>query len=540
MRHNDTHTVQLINGFNSTKKWHYRTSNSGVWTEWKTIADNKTAADRYTKPLSDGGPKTWEEVWKLDAGSYEWVQSYKREWQPDDSPAGAARAVLTIERYDPDQTSNLGRSICATLEYTDGGARLRKYFGQPKTPGTLTDGHWARYLTDDYTANIGRYPKKLTQGINQLPDDNWNSITEAGWYQNDIGSNNPPEGSVPFYEAYATPNAVMATSTKSGAVYTRTRIDNAWNEWRRVNTINTQSICVVGTSTDGWTRADCDYLCDGTADQTEIQAAIQGLGSSGGTILILPGNYVLTGSILIEEDHVDIIGQGNVSFTRNWSDSATRAMFNITGDFCSLRHLNIQNSWETSTNVTDRYGIICEADHLYLMDVTVTSSYGYGVDITGNSGKIEHCQITGGFYLLQIGGDEHKIVYNKISKGHGQGGCFILSGDNNFVSNNYIGNTYDAPLILTADSSIITDNIMVTGGKPEFIRGNNIVFSNNKISGSKGITLDTSNNCSITGNHIDGPFTGSGTGNLVTGNWLATAPTLPAAGNTIEANHIAS
>ena len=34
---------------------------------------------------------------------------------------------------------------------------------------------------------------------------------------------------------------------------------------------------VVGTSTAGWTAADCDYLCDGTADQVEINNAITAL-----------------------------------------------------------------------------------------------------------------------------------------------------------------------------------------------------------------------------------------------------------------------
>ena len=39
---------------------------------------------------------------------------------------------------------------------------------------------------------------------------------------------------------------------------------------------------VVGTSTAGWTEADCDYLCDGTADEVEIKAAISALPSGGG------------------------------------------------------------------------------------------------------------------------------------------------------------------------------------------------------------------------------------------------------------------
>ena len=38
---------------------------------------------------------------------------------------------------------------------------------------------------------------------------------------------------------------------------------------------------VIGTSTAGWTAADCDYLCDGVDDNTEIQAALTALTGGG-------------------------------------------------------------------------------------------------------------------------------------------------------------------------------------------------------------------------------------------------------------------
>ena len=46
---------------------------------------------------------------------------------------------------------------------------------------------------------------------------------------------------------------------------------------------------VVGTSTAGWTQADCDFLCDGTNDDVELQAAIDALPAGGGEIAILGG-----------------------------------------------------------------------------------------------------------------------------------------------------------------------------------------------------------------------------------------------------------
>lgn len=59
---------------------------------------------------------------------------------------------------------------------------------------------------------------------------------------------------------------------------------------------------VVGTSTAGWTTADCDFLCDGTDDQVEINAAIASLKeisppTKRGEVLLLDGIYNLTDSL---------------------------------------------------------------------------------------------------------------------------------------------------------------------------------------------------------------------------------------------------
>ncbi len=86
---------------------------------------------------------------------------------------------------------------------------------------------------------------------------------------------------------------------------------------RAVNTINEgfdgisgKRTCrfVIGTSTAGWTQADCDYLCDGTDDQVEIQAAVDALrDADGGTLVILAGTYNLTNNVNIN-DHKDFHG----------------------------------------------------------------------------------------------------------------------------------------------------------------------------------------------------------------------------------------
>lgn len=52
---------------------------------------------------------------------------------------------------------------------------------------------------------------------------------------------------------------------------------------------------VIGTSTAGWTQADCDYLCDGTDDQVEFNEAFTTLMAlGGGELAVLSGEYHLT------------------------------------------------------------------------------------------------------------------------------------------------------------------------------------------------------------------------------------------------------
>lgn len=78
----------------------------------------------------------------------------------------------------------------------------------------------------------------------------------------------------------------------------------------------------VGTRTTGWTESDCDYLCDGTDDQSEINAAIQALPSSGGEIVILDGTYNITATITMNKDNVKLSGNGNATvLKRMWNSS---------------------------------------------------------------------------------------------------------------------------------------------------------------------------------------------------------------------------
>lgn len=77
---------------------------------------------------------------------------------------------------------------------------------------------------------------------------------------------------------------------------------------------------VIGTSTNGWNPADCDYLCDGVDDQVEINQAIAAISSSGSqgvaSIVILDGTYYLSAPISTLNG-INLYGTGGTVLKRN-------------------------------------------------------------------------------------------------------------------------------------------------------------------------------------------------------------------------------
>lgn len=61
----------------------------------------------------------------------------------------------------------------------------------------------------------------------------------------------------------------------------------------------TATVTVAATDSDSYVKLNADYRCDGTADDVQIQAAMDSLPAGGGKVWCAAGNYVLTGHILV-------------------------------------------------------------------------------------------------------------------------------------------------------------------------------------------------------------------------------------------------
>ena len=104
------------------------------------------------------------------------------------------------------------------------------------------------------------------------------------------------------------PDSVVVPGTDINAAYLQPIEDF-------LSTLNTPkgTRLVVGNAVGNPGEYEYDYLCDGTNDSGVIQQAIFDLPTEGGDIVILPGHYNIENTITIEDDHINLIGVGDVT-----------------------------------------------------------------------------------------------------------------------------------------------------------------------------------------------------------------------------------
>lgn len=122
--------------------------------------------------------------------------------------------------------------------------------------------------------------------------------------------------------AFAAWNDVKSTSDALTAAEWNAQVDDQQNR--------TNAATLVIAASDSRIASTADYVCDGTADQTEINNAITALSSTGGEIKLLEGNYSITGTINLK-DSITLTGCGwNTIITPSSAISGNK-MFNIQG-----------------------------------------------------------------------------------------------------------------------------------------------------------------------------------------------------------------
>ena len=278
---------------------------------------------------------------------------------------------------------------------------------------------------------------------------------------------------------------------------------------------------VIGTSTAGWTAADCDYLCDGSNDATQIIAALNALPVTGGEVVILDGTYNITESIYIPYDNVVLRGNGNATILKRMYDSEemeeepyVEGLIMLNGKSgCKITDLQIDGNNNFYTSYSN-YGILLYSSSNNTVTGNTCNNNSGGISLGGSNDNTvtgNTCNNNNGFGILLYSSSNNTVTGNTCHNNNGFG-IYLASSSNNTVTGNTCHNNDSFGIYLASSS-----NNVITGNTCNNNRNGIDLYnlSDNTIAGNtchnneyNGIYLDSSNSNTITGNTCNNNYEG--------------------------------
>ena len=252
---------------------------------------------------------------------------------------------------------------------------------------------------------------------------------------------------------------------------------------------------VVGTSTAGWTLEDCDYLCDGTNDQVEINNAIDDLPTNGGEIIILDGVYKSEGITIDNRQNITLRGNGDA--TKLETRQNVHCLFIKDSNNISINNLKIEDTWASYNH--KRNGIVVSNSKAVRIDKVTVDDFFKGIEVLSESENIciENSTVYGG---------ERECVYIENTYQCRVDNCLLVKALGldraaiNFITNckdilftnNYIDSLYGG-ITTRADRGIIIGNIIKAVGRSiYFFQSNRNIAIGNVVTGGEIVqTQDT-------------------------------------------------
>ena len=286
---------------------------------------------------------------------------------------------------------------------------------------------------------------------------------------------------------------------------------------------------VVGTSTSRWTEKDCNYLCDGTNDQEEINRAIQDLPASGGEIIILDGTYNIAAKINVNKNNVSIKGNGNSTILkRMWDSSSEEGVITLNSvEGCRVQNLQIDGNKANCTS-SNNYGIYLYSSNNNTITGNICKNAQIGISLYSSSnentitGNTCNNNSDNGIHLYSS--NNNNTITGNTCNNNATNGVFLFSSSNNTVTGNTCNNNVYNGVHLNSsnNNNTITGNTCIrgTGQTSDYVsyQHNTIILSGQ----GNNYNLISSNNCMGKAVVVEG-----GTGNSVWGNKFDATNNLP-------------
>lgn len=303
---------------------------------------------------------------------------------------------------------------------------------------------------------------------------------------------------------------------------------------------------VVGAS-NSVNKHKADYICDGTADEVEINKALNSMPSDGGWVYLLEGAYNISSTITIPKSNVKLSGAGWGTKIQTTSDismikatslnctfiedlyllgagSSSSSHFGIYFDNVIYSHIKRCRIRSCTVNVY--FTNDCQTTDI--MNCRITGAIWNGIAFTvGGSAiyiKILNNTIVGcGQYGILLGPQTQECeIKNNTITSNGYDGIYLSISSFNVISDNHIGfNSYNGiEMKLSSNQNIVTNNHVFCNNRYGIYltkSGNNDISNNiisyndyNNTATYDGINIDDNSNNNIissnrcTGNDRDG------------------------------------
>lgn len=192
---------------------------------------------------------------------------------------------------------------------------------------------------------------------------------------------------------------------------------------------------VVGTSTNGWTENDCDFLCDGTDDEEEIRRALWSVPNEGGEVILLDGTYNIGETITVNSNGVVLRGNGIGTILARAFDGGEIIDFNMVATNCTVRDLCFDGKKATYTS-TSNISVAADGTNISILNCIVKDSSYYGISVDGSSCIVANNTCNGNEVGIRISGGESNMIADNILTGNGRYGISNMGSNKSTITGN--------------------------------------------------------------------------------------------------------
>jgi parallel beta-helix repeat protein len=318
-------------------------------------------------------------------------------------------------------------------------------------------------------------------------------------------------------------------------------VEHGWFNYIQVDsglvtpTGRTATITIAASNSLQKSKDQADYVCDGTNDEVEIQAAIDALPDSGGRILLLEGNYLINRqsgklhALRINKSNIQLMGVGQSSILylvngQATADSACRVIeIDSTLSDITIEDLQINGNSTNQTDNTGSAGILglgTTADSIF--NITISNCYvkncyfdavcvRYGNNVAFQNNVIDSCYEG----LLMSYCKRSIMVNNMVSNCDGEDGLEYSQSLHCQILGNIVINTKQSGIDVYRSNYVdVISNTVIDAGEPTGVSGPGIAIS--------GTTVENvSRYCVVSGNTVENSRGGieiQGPYNIITNN----------------------